>query len=200
MNRSAGRALLSLVSAAALVGLLASCATDSTTADSGETASAEASAGAATTEQTAALVVSDAWSKAAESGMSAAFGILENHTDADVVVTGVASDVSEMQLHETVMTDGAMSMHEVDSFTVPANGTFVLEPGGNHLMFMDLTSPLEPGDDVEITLTLEDGSTLEFNAPAREFAGADEEYAGDEMSGMDGMDATERATEAATER
>ncbi|MBN8884071.1 MAG: copper chaperone PCu(A)C [Salana multivorans] len=118
--------------------------------------------------------------------MSAAFGVLENPTDADLAVVGVSSPVSsQMQLHETVVVDGAMKMQQVDSFTVPAGGTFVLEPGGNHLMFMDLTTPVAPGDDVDLTLDLADGSTYSVTVQAREFTGADEEYVGGEMNGMD---------------
>ncbi|ROR96334.1 hypothetical protein EDD28_0917 [Salana multivorans] len=136
--------------------------------------------------QLAGLTLVDGWVKAADSGMSAAFGVLENPTDSDLAVVGVSSPVSsQMQLHETVVVDGAMKMQQVDSFTVPAGGTFVLEPGGNHLMFMDLTTPVAPGDDVDLTLDLADGSTYSVTVQAREFAGADEEYVGGEMDGMD---------------
>ncbi|OJX97324.1 MAG: hypothetical protein BGO96_05140 [Micrococcales bacterium 73-15] len=136
--------------------------------------------------QLAGLTLVDGWVKAADSGMSAAFGVLENPTDADLAVVGVSSPVSsQMQLHETVVVDGAMKMQQVDSFTVPAGGTFVLEPGGNHLMFMDLTTPVAPGDDVDLTLDLADGSTYSVTVQAREFTGADEEYVGGEMNGMD---------------
>lgn len=136
--------------------------------------------------QLAGLTLVDGWVKAADSGMSAAFGVLENPTDSDLAVVGVSSTVSsQMQLHETVVVDGAMKMQQVDSFTVPAGGTFVLEPGGNHLMFMDLTTPVAPGDDVDLTLDLADGSTCSVTVQAREFTGADEEYVGGEMDGMD---------------
>lgn len=136
--------------------------------------------------QLAGLTLVDGWVKAADSGMSAAFGVLENPTDADLAVVGVSSPVSsQMQLHETVVVDGAMKMQQVDSFTVPAGGTFVLEPGGSHLMFMDLTTPVAPGDDVDLTLDLADGSTYSVTVQAREFTGADEEYVGGEMNGMD---------------
>jgi copper(I)-binding protein len=62
--------------------------------------------------------------------------------------------------------------------TIPAGGTHDLVPGGDHLMLMDLTTPLRPGADVSLTLAFADGSTLPVIAQVREFAGAKEQYHG----------------------
>ena len=62
--------------------------------------------------------------------------------------------------------------------TVPAGGSHELVPGGDHIMLMDLKRPLQPGEDVEVTVTFEDGSTLPVTAQIRDFPGAGEEYAG----------------------
>jgi copper(I)-binding protein len=135
-----------------------------------------------------ALSITDAWVKAAGSGMSAAFGILENDSSAAVTVVGVESTAStSMQLHETVENEsGAMVMREKKGgFTIPANGHLELAPGGNHLMLMDLTGPIAAGDDVTFTLTMKDGSTYAFTAPAKDYTGANEHYDGGDMSGMD---------------
>ena len=43
-------------------------------------------------------------------------------------------------------------------------------------MLMDVSEPIQPGDTVPITLTFDDGSTLEMDAVAKEFTGADEDY------------------------
>lgn len=130
----------------------------------------------------ATLTFQDAWTKAAETGMTAAFGTLVNPTDADLQVIGVSSPAATtMELHETVMSEDSMMMQQVEGFTIPAGGELLLEPGGNHLMFMGLTEPILPGDEVEVTLELQDGSTVTFVTSAREFTGADEEYAGEDM-------------------
>jgi Uncharacterized protein conserved in bacteria len=92
-----------------------------------------------------------------------------------VAVSSTLTDRAE--LHETVSQDGSMMMREMaDGFVIPAGGQFVLEPGGNHLMLMDLTTPVEAGTDVELTLEFEDGGTFSWLAPVRTFAGAQEEY------------------------
>lgn len=133
---------------------------------------------------TPALSVNDPWVKAADSGMTAAFGTLVNNTDAEIVVVGATSPVSPVELHEVVMVDGVMTMRAKEGgFVIPANGSHSLEPGGDHLMLVDLASPVRAGDVVEFTLTFNDGSTVTFTAMARPFAGGNETY--DPGSGMD---------------
>jgi periplasmic copper chaperone A len=130
-----------------------------------------------------ALSVSDPWVKAADGDMTAAFGTLTNSSDAQVRVVSATSDAaSSVELHETATgADGAMVMQEKEGGILLAPGaTHELAPGGDHLMLMGLTAPVLPGQDVTVTLTTEDGSTFELTAPARSFAGANEEYGGGE--------------------
>ena len=131
----------------------------------------------------AALTVEDPWVKAADSGMTAAFGELVNHTAKDLTVTAVSSPASPMELHEMAMQDGKMVMRpKPDGFVIKANSTHALDPGGDHLMLMDPAAPIKPGDQLSFTLTLSDGSTVPFTAVAKPFAGAQESY--EPMPGM----------------
>lgn len=126
-----------------------------------------------------AVTISDAWVKSAESGMSAGFGELSNDSDQDVTVVSASAEAATMiELHETVENDsGEMVMRQKNGgFVIPAGGTFDLEPGGNHIMLMDLTNPLEAGADVTFTLTFSDDSTYEFTAPVKDYSGANENY------------------------
>lgn len=130
------------------------------------------------------VTIADAWVKSAESGMSAAFGTLENTSDHDITLVSAESPASTMlQLHETVANDsGAMVMKEKQGgFVIPAGGSFALEPGGNHIMLMDLTAPLAAGDEATFTLTFPDASTYEFTAPVKDYSGANENYEGGDM-------------------
>lgn len=139
-------------------------------------ASTEAST---TTTEADSVTISDAWVKAAESGMSAAFGELENTGDTDATIVSITSDASSMmELHEVVDDgNGSMVMQEKDGgFIVPAGGSLTLEPGGYHFMLMDLTAPLVAGDEATFTVTFADGSTMDFTAPVKDFTGADENY------------------------
>ncbi|ROO62293.1 hypothetical protein EDC02_4268 [Micromonospora sp. Llam0] len=134
--------------------------------------------------QTAGLVIEDPWVKAADEGMTAAFGVLVNDTDADITVTAVETAISPIELHEMAMQDGAMVMREKGGgITVPAGGSHTLEPGGDHIMLMDIAEAVQPGDEITFTMTFADGGTYEFSAVAKPFAGAEESY--DPDSGMD---------------
>lgn len=134
--------------------------------------------------ESASFSSSDVWVKAADDGMTAGFGELTNTGDTDLTVVSATSPAtSSMQLHETVQNEnGQMVMREVEGgFVIPAHGSLALAPGGNHLMFMDVTAPLRAGDDTTITLTFSDASTVDITAPVKEFAGANENYDGGDM-------------------
>ncbi|OJU40460.1 MAG: hypothetical protein BGN97_11555 [Microbacterium sp. 69-10] len=157
-------------------------------------ASEPATPSAAPTQQAGDVVtITDAWVKAAPEGMTAGFGVLENPTGEDVTVVSVQTPAAKAgELHETVADDsGAKVMRQIDGgFTIPADGAFKLEPGGNHLMLMDLTAPLKAGQKVTFTLTFSDKSTMSFTAPVKDYSGANENYSGGEHMDMGdgGMD------------
>jgi periplasmic copper chaperone A len=152
----------------------------SLTACAGSTDEAATSSPAAqsTAASTCPVTVADPWVKAADSGMSAAFGTLSNPTSTDVHVTAASSpSTSSMELHEVVTKDGQMVMQPVEGgFTVPAGGSLTLEPGGYHLMLMDITTPIEAGDEVSFTLTCGSDGPVTFDAQAKTYDGADETY------------------------
>lgn len=136
------------------------------------------------------VTISDAWAKAADAGMSAAFGELVNSSAEDVTVVSATTEASSMlELHETVENEsGEMVMRQIEGgFVIPAGSSLALEPGGNHIMLMDLTAPLKAGDEVAFTLTFSDDSTYEFTAPVKDYSGANETYEdGDSHSHEDG--------------
>ena len=47
---------------------------------------------------------------------------------------------------------GMMTMSEVDEIEIPAGDTVKLEPGGYHIMLMELVEQLSAGDEIELTL------------------------------------------------
>lgn len=140
----------------------------------GTAPSASASATAA-----APLLFENAWVKAAEKGMTAAFGTLVNTTDAEITVVSAATEVSpKVELHEVAGTGGQTRMQQKDGgFAVPARGRLELKPGGYHIMLMDLKQKLEPGGEVTLTLTLKDGAKLDVTAVVKSFQGGNETYA-----------------------
>lgn len=140
------------------------------------------------------LTVTDAWIKAAPTGMTGGFATLTNRGDSELRLTSVTTDrAATVELHETV-TDGAggMTMRpRKGGFTVTAHGTHRLAPGGDHLMLMGLDRALAPGEEVAFVLHLSDGSTKTVTALVKDFTGAQEKYAGTGSTGMTGMTGTE---------
>lgn len=132
--------------------------------------------------EAASLEVHDAWAKAAESGMTAAFAHLHNTSDRELhIVSATTPAAQRVELHEVVPgAAGAMTMQPKEGgFVVAPHGDLELQPGADHLMLMDLTSPLAVGSDVQIVATFADGSTVPITAQVRDFPGADEQYSTD---------------------
>ncbi|WFE53135.1 copper chaperone PCu(A)C [Micromonospora sp. WMMD1155] len=180
------RAAVILPTVAALVAFgAAGCGSSdsSSAAESGPSVSASAPSGVVT--------IRDPWVKAADKGMTAAFGTLVNDGDTDVTVTGAATSVSPMELHEMTMKDGKMVMQaKQGGIVIKAKSTHALEPGGDHLMLMNLTKPVQAGDELTFTLTFADGKTQQFTAVAKPFTGAQESYAPGHGQPMPGTSAT----------
>lgn len=66
------------------------------------------------------------------------------------------------------MGGGMMTMQPVDSIEVPADGSVALEPGGYHVMLLDVKKELVPGDTIEVTLTFERAGEVTVTADVRE--------------------------------
>lgn len=196
LHTLARRRLALVGGALAITAFLSACADDTAASDTDQMPS-----DAAATEADA-LSVTDPWAKATDTGMTAAFGEIDNTSTADVRIVSAETDASPTTELHTMEADenGDMMMTEVEGgFIVPAAGSVMLEPGGDHIMIMGVTEPIEPGADVTVTLTLDDGSTIDIVAPARSYSGANESY-GDDSDEMDhdDMDMSDESGDAST--
>lgn len=155
--------------------LLAGCSPASAPEPTSTTASTVEDSGSS-----ARMHIHDSWVKATDSDMTAVFGELHNESDHDVTVESVSVSIPAMvQQHETVIqSDGSSTMQELaGGIVIPAGQSVSLAPGGTHIMLMDLTAPILPGDEITVDLALSDGSTFTFTAVAKEYTGAQETYA-----------------------
>jgi copper(I)-binding protein len=76
----------------------------------------------------------------------------------------------EVQIHTMNMDGGVMRMRPVEGgLAIPAGGRVVLQPGGLHLMFMELSAPLVAGSTFPVTLRFANAGDIkvEFNIEAR---------------------------------
>lgn len=116
-----------------------------------------------------------AWARATPPGArnTAIYLTLINQGTTDTFLTRVSAVISDVplsdriELHTHTQVDGLMKMHEVEHVVVPAGHMAKLAPHGDHIMVMDLKQSLKEGDEVELTLTFEDGTTLSLMAPVR---------------------------------
>jgi len=98
----------------------------------------------------------------------AAFMVIENTGAEDDRLIAVASDKAKrVELHtHKEMGDGIMKMMEVeDGFAVPAGGMHHLARGGDHVMFMGLTSPMVQDETFTLTLTFEQAGDIVVSIP-----------------------------------
>ncbi|MEZ5229718.1 MAG: copper chaperone PCu(A)C [Acidimicrobiales bacterium] len=67
---------------------------------------------------------------------------------------------------------GVMQMREVGTIALPAGEAVALEPGGYHIMMLDLPAPLETGQTFEITLDFETADDMVVTVEVRDDAPA----------------------------
>ncbi len=107
---------------------------------------------------------------------SAGFLTMTNQGTVDHALVGAESPwCGHVELHTHIHDNGVMRMRPVEKMPVPAGGVTKLQPGGLHLMLMELKRPLHAGEKMPITLIFEDGSRKSIEAPVRRF---------EQMSGM----------------
>jgi copper(I)-binding protein len=103
------------------------------------------------------VAVSAAWARSSPAGVAtgAAYVTLESTVDDELIGAEVPADVAAaVEIHETVVDTGAeMTMRRVSSVDLPSDEAVVFEPGGLHMMLIDLAGPLESGSTFVLTLT-----------------------------------------------
>lgn len=98
--------------------------------------------------------------------MGAAYLTIRNTGETDDRLLAIETPASDRaELHTHVMTDGVARMTKVDALTIPAGAAVTLKPGGDHLMLMGLTAPLEEGERFPMRLIFENAGTVEVEVP-----------------------------------
>ena len=66
---------------------------------------------------------------------------------------------------------GAMTMQELTAgLPLTAGDTVTFEPGGYHVMLLDIAEPLEVGDEVEVTLDFAEADSVTITVEVAESA------------------------------
>ena len=122
----------------------------------------------------AAITVEDAWARAATrtsadpSGTSAVYLRLRNGGQASDRLLGARSDVAvTTEIHQTSVEDNVMRMRPAGIVDVPAGGMLMLQPGGLHVMLIDLRRDLAAGERLTVTLLFERAGEITAEAEVR---------------------------------
>lgn len=117
------------------------------------------------------ISIEGAWARPAAAGrMSAGYFLITNFEQVNDTLTGVSSGAAELtEIHESYEQEGGMmGMREVPELEIPAGSTVSFEPGGLHIMFIQLTESLEEDDEVEITFHFANQDDLTVSLPVRQ--------------------------------
>ncbi len=120
------------------------------------------------------IVITDAWARpavmGAAGGISAAYLTLRNRGETDDAVIAAQTRAADVvELH--TMTIGAgdvMQMRPIEALAIPTGEMAVLEPGGDHVMLIDLQRDLVVTEAIVITLVFESGREQMIAVPVRD--------------------------------
>jgi copper(I)-binding protein len=123
-------------------------------ADTGESGESDESAADIGADAVAPLQLSLAWVRAMPPGrdMTAAYLTVANPTDSAITIRGARSSRGDASLHENRRVDGQVQMRALAELTVPAHAEIKLEPGGLHIMLMDLANTPAEGEQLRLCL------------------------------------------------
>ncbi len=91
--------------------------------------------------------------------------LLNRGTDADSLIAASSPAAEITELHETTMDNDVMRMGEVDALELPAGEWISIDPGGYHIMLVNLQYELYEGDAIPLTLTFESGTEMTIAVP-----------------------------------
>jgi copper(I)-binding protein len=101
--------------------------------------------------------IDNAWVRATAPGQNVAGAFMEITADRDMeLVAGTTPRADHVELHLMRMDGGVMEMRELDSIKLPKGKTVSLTPGGLHVMLIGLTSQIQAGEKVSVTLAFRD--------------------------------------------
>ena len=109
------------------------------------------------------LKIENAWVRALPptQKVTAAYLEVSNPGSETVTITGGEADVAaEVQIHATREIDGYTRMERLQQLELPAGGSARLEPGGTHLMLMQLERMPVAGETVRLCLSLSAGEPV----------------------------------------
>jgi periplasmic copper chaperone A len=117
------------------------------------------------------ITISGAWARPGFSGSnSAVYLVIENSGNQDDALLSAEANVAQLvELHESRMDQsGMMSMQEQERIDVRAKDQVAFQPGGLHVMLINLNGDLNPGDRFNLTLNFQETGQVPVDVEVRE--------------------------------
>ena len=112
-----------------------------------------------------AVEVTQAWSREMPPGapVGVAYFTISNHGHGVDRLVGVHTPVAgKAEMHTSVMKNGLMKMRRLEVVEVPPGEPTMFEPGGKHVMLMQIRKPLKKGESFPMTLTFENAGDVDI--------------------------------------
>jgi|JI8StandDraft_1071087.scaffolds.fasta_scaffold66386_3 copper(I)-binding protein len=121
---------------------------------------------AGNTSQETGIVLEGPWIRLVPSSSTVTGGYVKitNHDKDDRLISASANISKVVELHYMIEENGVMKMRKFESgIEIPSHKTVTLQPGGNHIMFIDLVRPLVDGEQVLVSLEFEKAGKKELS-------------------------------------
>jgi hypothetical protein len=118
------------------------------------------------------IEVHSAWMRPAAKGENGGvYFELHNHGTTPDELTGVSSDVAVVaEIHESKLEGDVMTMNMLSSLPIEAKADIAFEPGGLHVMLIDLRQDFKVDDEFMVTLHFKNSEDITFHVLVRDVA------------------------------
>jgi len=117
------------------------------------------------------LLVETPWARATPGGAKVAAGYLtlsNRGPEPDRLLGAAAPFAGRAEIHTTIQDNGVMRMRQLtQGVDIPPGGRVELKPGGEHIMFMELTAGLREGERRRAVLTFAKAGQVEIEFEVR---------------------------------
>lgn len=111
--------------------------------------------------------VVEPWARATPPGAKVGAAYMELKAEkgaADKLLSASSPAAGTVEIHNHIMEGDIAKMRRVDFVPVPDGGSVTMEPGGYHVMLMDLKGQLKAGETIKLRLKFEKAGEMEVDA------------------------------------
>lgn len=129
------------------------------------------------------LAVKDGWVRLppVPGRPAAAYFTIEGAAKDDRLVRIDSAVVEKIELHESIMSGGVMTMRQLADVPVPAGAKIAFAPGGSHAMLFNVDARITPGTAIPMLFSFASGAKVEVEAKTVQ---AGEDGSSGDMGGM----------------